>query len=88
MQGAANDFISGVLLHFSPKLKEGDDISLVGLEVKGKVLDIGYLSTRVEGPDGLLVVPNREVWSRAVKVGKPVKAPSPIILPPGYSPDK
>jgi hypothetical protein len=77
-----------LLLHFSPKLKEEDDISLVGLDVKGKVIDIGYLSTRIEGADGLLVVPNREVWSRAVKLGKPVKAPSPIILPPGYSPDK
>jgi small-conductance mechanosensitive channel len=88
MQGAANDFISGVLLHFSPKLKEGDDIALVGLEVKGKVQDIGYLSTRIDGPDGLLVVPNREVWSRAVKVVKPVKAPSLIIIPPGVNLDK
>jgi small-conductance mechanosensitive channel len=88
MQGAANDFISGVLLHFSPKLKEGDDIALIGLDVKGKVQDIGYLSTRIEGPDGLLVVPNREVWSRAVKVVKPVKAPSLIIIPPGVSLDK
>ena len=38
MQGFARDLISGLLLEFSPHINEGDDIELVGLAVKGKVV--------------------------------------------------
>jgi len=68
LQGIANDFICGILLNFSPKCCVGDEIELVGLAVKGKVTDIGYVQTVVETPTDRFEVPNREVWSRAVKV--------------------
>jgi|AGTN01.1.fsa_nt_gi Small-conductance mechanosensitive channel len=68
LQGIANDFIAGILLNFSPKCCVGDEIELVGLAVKGKVTDIGYVQTVVETPTERFEVPNREVWSRAVKV--------------------
>lgn len=71
LQGIANDFIAGILLNFSPKCCVGDEIELVGLAVKGKVTDIGYVQTVVETPTERFEVPNREVWSRAVKVTTP-----------------
>lgn len=81
LQGAANDFICGMLLQFSPRFKIDDDIQIVGMDVKGKVKDIDYLSTEVLAADGLIRVPNREVWAKAVKVVKAEPAKSPIILP-------
>lgn len=88
LQGAANDFICGGLLQFSPRFKLGDNIQLVGLDVKGKVKDIDYLTTEIESAEGPVRVPNREIWSRAVKVIKPEPPKSLIILPPGVSLEK
>ncbi len=68
LQGIANDFIAGVLLNFRPKFCVGDEIELIGVSVKGKVTDIGYVLTVLETPEGTLTVPNREVWSKPVKV--------------------
>ncbi len=81
MQGAANDFICGLLIQFCRKVSEKDEVMLVGLDVKGKISQVGMLSTIVETSGELIHVPNREVWSRAVKVFKPAK--SSILLPPG-----
>lgn len=71
LQGIANDFIAGVLLNFRPKFCVGDEIELVGVAVKGKVMDIGYVLTVLETAEGTFTVPNREVWSKPVKVSKP-----------------
>ncbi len=85
LQGMMNDFICGVLLSFSPRFKIGDEVQLVGMEVKGKVVDVGYLATIIETSDATVTVPNRELWSRATKNMKPAPPPpSKIILPPGY----
>ena len=81
LQGAANDFICGLLIQVTRKLTEGDDISLEGLAVEGKVVAVGYLSTNIDSEANCIRVPNREIWSRAVKVKKPAK--SSILLPPG-----
>lgn len=68
LQGLANDLIAGVMLSFSPKVKVGDRIELVGLDVKGVVSDIGYVLTVVQGDNDIrITVPNRELWARAVK---------------------
>lgn len=68
LQGLANDLIAGVMLSFSPKVRVGDEIELVGLAVKGSVVDIGYVLTEVRGENGeRITVPNRELWARAVK---------------------
>src|SRR5215471_10432190 len=88
LQGAANDFICGALLQFSPRFKLGDTIQLIGLDVKGKVKDIDYLTTAIDAADGPIRVPNREIWSRAVKVLLPEPPKSLIILPPGVSIEK
>jgi hypothetical protein len=71
LQGIANDFIAGVLLNFRPKFCVGDEIELIGVAVKGKVTDIGYVLSVLETENGTFTVPNREVWSRPVKVTKP-----------------
>jgi small-conductance mechanosensitive channel len=81
MQGAANDFICGVLMQFSCRVKEGDNIKTIGLDVEGKVLDVGYLSTTVDSSDGVMTVPNRKIWESAIKVKK--APPSKLILPEG-----
>lgn len=81
LQGAANDFICGLLIQFTRKITENDMVKLEGLDVKGKVTAVGMLSTTVESASDVIRVPNREVWARAVKTEKPAK--SPIILPPG-----
>lgn len=71
LQGIANDFIAGVLLNFRPKFCVGDEIELIGVAVKGKVTDIGYVLTVLDTESGTFTVPNREVWSKPVKVTKP-----------------
>jgi small-conductance mechanosensitive channel len=81
MQGAANDFICGVLMQFSCRVREGDNIKTIGLDVEGKVLDVGYLSTTVDSSDGVMTVPNRKIWESAIKVKK--APPSKLILPEG-----
>ena len=81
MQGAANDFICGLLIQFCRKVTEGDQVKIEGLDVKGKVAEVGMLSTTVDTATDVIRVPNREVWARAVKTEKPAK--SKIILPPG-----
>ncbi len=82
LQGAANDFICGVLMQSTQRVQPGDNIKVIGLEVEGKVKDVGYFTTVVEGEDGVLSVPNRKIWESALKVKKP--APSKLILPPSW----
>ena len=72
LKGLANDLLSGVQLSFSNKFKVGDYVEIVGLAgVKGLVQDVGYVSTTIHNPDtpedDTIVVPNRELWNRAVK---------------------
>lgn len=81
LQGVANDTFCGLLVQFTRKVSEGDEIEIDGTKVKGKVLDVGYLSTKVNTADGTDHVPNREIWSKTVRVLKPKK--SSIIIPPG-----
>jgi small-conductance mechanosensitive channel len=87
LQGAANDFICGVLLQFTPKFKVEDEITIGGLaldgkDVTGKVTDISYLTTAIVTTSGIINVPNRELWSRAVKVIDPnYRAPDSVSTP-------
>lgn len=80
LQGVAQDAVCGLLVQFTRKVNEGDEIELD--KVKGKVTNVGYLSTTVSVPEGTDHVPNREIWSKTVRVLKPKK--SPIILPSGF----
>lgn len=83
LQGLANDFICGLMIQFSRKINEADNISLDD-KIQGKVLSVGYLSTVIDGEGAVIHVPNREIWSRAVRVLKPVPKKSLLWLPPGY----
>jgi small-conductance mechanosensitive channel len=89
LQGAANDFICGVLLQFTPKFKIEDQITIGGLaldskDVTGRVTDISYLATTIATTSGVINVPNRELWSRAVKVIDPnYRAPDPVSTTEG-----
>ena len=86
LQGVANDFLCGLMIQFSRKISEADNISL-DEKVQGKVLNVGYLSTIIDGEGAVIHVPNREIWARAVKVLKPVSQKSLLILPPDYKSD-
>jgi small-conductance mechanosensitive channel len=81
LKDIAADLFSGTLLQVTRRFNVGDSIAMIGLDVKGKVVDIGYLSTQVKNEEGIQIVPNREMWGKSVKV---LKVKSAIILPPGY----
>jgi small-conductance mechanosensitive channel len=83
LKDIAGDLFSGTLLQVTRRFNVGDDIAMIGLDVKGKVVDIGYLSTQIKNAEGLQIVPNREMWGKSVKI---LKVTSKIILPPGYEP--
>jgi small-conductance mechanosensitive channel len=83
MQGAASDFIAGWMMQFSRRVRVGDDIKVLGSDgPEGKVLDVDYVQTVLETTDGVVTVPNRQMWEKAVKVKKP--EPSKLILPEGF----
>ena len=82
LKDIAGDLFSGTLLQVTRRFNVGDNIAMIGLDVKGQVLDIGYLSTQIKNAEGIQIVPNREMWGKSVKVLKPEA--SKIILPPGF----
>lgn len=85
LQGAAGDLLSGIFLNVTKRFQPGDNIEVIGMDkIKGKVLDIGYLSTQVKLADGEVTIPNKDLWSKPVKVVAETKPVSTIILPPGY----
>lgn len=89
LQGLVLDFVGGLMTQFNRKVKEGDEVATEGLaSATGKVLSVGYFSTIMESEKGIIHVPNREVWSRAVMTIKPKPPQSKIILPPGYEAKK
>jgi len=84
LQGAAGDLLGGLLLNVSRRMSPGDNIEVIGMEkVKGKVEDIGYLSTLIKTSDGTISVPNKDLSSKPLKIITE-KPKSPIIFPPGY----
>jgi small-conductance mechanosensitive channel len=85
LKDIASDMFSGTLMQITRRFNVGDDVAMIGMDVKGKVVDIGYLSTRIVNAEGVQIVPNRSMWGNSVKILKPV---SKIILPPGYQPPK
>lgn len=89
LQGAAGDLLSGIFLNVTKRFQPGDNIEVIGMDkVKGKVVDIGYLSTIVLLADGEITIPNKDIWSKPVKVVADSKPVSKIILPPGYDPER
>lgn len=82
LQGVARDFVCGIFMQFSPKFELNDEVQIVGMDVKGKVVDINYLSTYIQAADGKIAISNGELWSKAVKVlAPPPPPPSKIIIP-------
>src|SRR5262249_32110505 len=77
LKDVANDFVCGLFLHFNPNVKPGDSITLVGTQVKGKIVDISYLTTLLQEDDGLTVVPNSKLWGAAAKIAKQQPATKP-----------
>lgn len=88
LKDAAADLVGGVQLNTSRRLSIGDQIEVVGMDkVKGKVTDIGYLSTQVKTSDGVISVPNKDLASKPIKIITE-KPASTIIMPPGYDIDR
>jgi small-conductance mechanosensitive channel len=89
LQGAAGDLLGGIFLNVTKRFQPGDNIEVIGMDkIKGKVVDIGYLSTIVKLADGEVTIPNKDIWSKPVKVVAESKPVSTIIMPPGYDPER
>lgn len=86
LQGVARDFVCGVFMQFSPKFEIGDEIQVVGIDVKGKVVDINYLNTFIQTADGKITISNGELWSKAVKVVANTPSAPPPPAPPEPKP--
>lgn len=86
LQGMMKEVISGALLQLMPKFEVGNYIEVVGIaDAKGKVVDIEYLSTKVETPSGPVIIPNSKIWENPVKIVPPPPPPkSSLILPEGF----
>ncbi len=92
LQGMMKEVISGALLQLMPKFEVGQYIEVVGIaDAKGKVVDIEYLSTKVESPSGPIIIPNSKIWENPVKLVPPPPPPAPpkslLLLPgdPGFN---
>jgi small-conductance mechanosensitive channel len=70
IKGSAEDFMRGVQLQFGKRLKKGDEVEIHGLPIAGKVVDVGYLETLIETPNGTSSLSNCDVWSHAITVKK------------------
>ncbi len=78
LQGMMKEVISGALLQLMPKFEVGNYIEVVGIaDAKGKVVDIEYLSTKVETPTGPVIIPNSKIWENPVKLVPPPVPPAP-----------
>ncbi|MBK9620742.1 MAG: mechanosensitive ion channel family protein [Candidatus Obscuribacter sp.] len=86
MQGVASDLVCGVFLQMTRRFNVGDNIAIIGMDVKGKIVDVHYLSTLIKVEGGMISIPNRDMWSKPTKVNDPPK--STIIMPDGHRPDK
>lgn len=86
LQGVASDLVCGVFLQMTRRFNVGDNIAIIGMDVKGKIVDVHYLSTLIKVEGGMISIPNRDMWSKPTKVNDPPK--STIIFPDGYRPDK
>ena len=91
LQGLLNDFVSGILLQFTSRVKEGDTLKVVGVDgADGVVTDIGYIQTVISTDQGEMTVPNRTIWGNCTMRRKPKAEPvkqSLLILPDGVSRD-
>ena len=86
LQCVASDLVCGVFLQMTRRFQPDDNISIIGMDVKGKVVDIGYLSTVVKVEGGSVAIPNRDMWAKPTKVNDPPK--SLIIIPDGVRIEK
>ncbi len=76
------DFIAGVSLASRSRFREGDQVRLPS--AVGAVRHIGLWRTEIRAGDGgTLSVPNREVLSHTIQVGREQRAaPVDVVLPP------
>lgn len=81
LQESAKNFICGLLMQFTRRVQPGENLKAMGgSDVEGKIVDIGYLFTVVEGENGTMTVPNTHIWDRSLLQKK---EQSKILLPPG-----
>lgn len=84
LQGVASDLWCGIFIQVTRRYQVGDQVEVIGMEkVKGKIMDVGYVSTVVKVADGLVSVPNREMWAKPTKITQEEKK-SLLILPDGF----
>ena len=88
LQGVASDLWCGIFIQVTRRYQVGDMVEVIGMEkVKGKIMDVGYVSTVVKVADGLVSVPNREMWVKPTKISQEEKK-SLLILPDGFKDER
>jgi len=88
LQGVASDLWCGIFIQVTRRYQVGDMVEVIGMEkVKGKIMDVGYVSTVVKVADGLVSVPNREMWAKPTKISQEEKK-SLLILPDGFKDER
>lgn len=75
-QKALGNVVSSLCLHLLPKVSEGDYVTITGSDgkpiVEGKILEIGYLNTRILLKDGRVhTLPNSVLWDNGTIIGEP-----------------
>lgn len=72
MKDTAADIIAYVRMEFWQSVKVGDEIQVIGLaDVKGRVIEVDYFQTRIEGPNGIDSIANRDLQAKGVRHLKP-----------------
>jgi len=71
-QKALGNVVSSLCLHLLPKCTEGDHVKIVGVEgAEGRIIEIGYLSCKIDVKGRVMTLPNSTVWDSAVLKGEP-----------------
>lgn len=79
LKDTAADFIAYGRMEYWRSIKVGDHIQVLGLaDVKGRVIEVDYFQTRIEGPNGIDSISNRDLQAKGVRhLKEPVGSEAP-----------
>lgn len=72
LKDTAADLIAYARMEYWQSVKVGDEIQVIGLaDVKGRVIQVDYFVTRIEGVNGIDSIANRDLQAKGVRHLKP-----------------
>lgn len=79
LKDTAADIIAYARMEYWQSVKVGDNIQVIGLaDVKGRVIQVDYFQTRIEGPNGIDSIANRDLQAKGVRhLKEPVSSAAP-----------